>query len=270
MSASVKGVRRDTADPTHWNFMLDQQNKIGYIRITGFQEETAAELKAALATLTQHEGMRGIILDLRFNPGGLLKAAVDISDMFLQDGVIVSTKGRSARTRPQSKWSAHADTLISPNMPMVVMVNQYSASASEIFSGAMQDLHRGLIVGHRSFGKGSVQNLLGIGNERRVNGDPEAMMKLTMAYYYLPNGESLHRRDGNKKWGVDPDVAVDLTPDQLNDLLKTRNDSDIIHQAGVPDTAPASMPATAKQPTPDTQLDTAVLMMRQQLVQTKT
>ncbi len=266
--SSVKGVRRDTADPTHWDFMLDPQNKIGYIRVTGFQKDTPEELKAALATLTQ-QGMRGLVMDFRFNPGGLLNAAVDMCDMFLQDGVIVSTKGRSARTRPQS-WNAHADTLISPNMPMVVLVNEYSASASEIFSGAMKDLHRALIVGHRSFGKGSVQNLLGIGNERRVNGDPEAMMKLTMAYYYLPNGENLHRRDGNKTWGVDPDVAVDLTPDQLNDLLKTRNDSDIIHQAGIPDTAPASMPATAKEPTPDTQLDTAVLMMRLQLVQSKT
>ncbi len=152
---------------------------------------------------------------------------------------------------------------------MVVLVNEYSASASEIFSGAMKDLHRALIVGHRTFGKGSVQNLLGIGNERRANGDPEAMMKLTMAKYYLPNGESLHRTDGAKNWGVDPDVAVDLTPDQLNDLLKARNDSDIIRRGGAA-TAPASMPATTKGPTPDTQLDTALLMMRLQLVQSKT
>ena len=83
-----------------------------------------------LATLTQ-QGMRGLVMDFRFNPGGLLNAAVDMCDMFLQEGVIVSTKGRSVRTREQ-KWTAHSDTLISPNMPMVVLVNEYSASASEI------------------------------------------------------------------------------------------------------------------------------------------
>src|SRR5262249_20584842 len=154
------------------------------------------------------------VLDLRFNPGGLLQAAVDMSDMFLQDGVIVSTKARTARARPQT-WRANQPTEISPNMPMIVLVNEYSASASEIFSGAMKDLHRALIVGHRTFGKGSVQNLLPLTDTRRPGGEwPDAMMKLTMAYYYLPNGESLHRRDGQKTWGVEPDVVVDLTPDQ--------------------------------------------------------
>jgi carboxyl-terminal processing protease len=266
--ASIKGFRRDPQDTSRWDFMMDPDNKIGYIRITGFQEDTAEDLEKALRGL-QAKGMRGVILDLRFNPGGLLNAAVDISDMFLQDGVIVSTRGRSLRARPQ-EWRAHSDTIIPPNMPMVVLVNEYSASASEIFSGAMKDLHRALIVGHRSFGKGSVQNLLKIGDDVRPDGNPEAMMKLTMAYYYLPNGESLHRRDNAKKWGVDPDVVVDLTPEQLADLLKSRRDSEIIRAPGTPTEAPATSPGAKKEePVADTQLDTALLMMRLQLVQSK-
>jgi carboxyl-terminal processing protease len=260
--ASVKGFQRHAADTSKWDYMIDPDTKIGYIRITGFQEETADELKSTLLQL-QEDGMRGIILDLRFNPGGLLKAAVDISDMFLQDGVIVSTKGRSVNTR-ESKWSARGDTVVPATMPLIVMVNQYSASASEIFSGAMQDLHRGLIVGHRSFGKGSVQNLLPIGSERAADGNFEAEMKLTTSYYYLPKGESLHRRDGNKKWGVDPDVAVDVTPDQLYELNDQRRENDILHTSG---DVPLTQPATKKAPIADTQLDTALLMMRLQLIQ---
>ena len=129
-------------------------------------------------------------------------------------------------------------------MPMVVLVNEYSASASEIFSGAMKDLHRALIVGHRSFGKGSVQNLLKIGTASRADGNPVAMMKLTMAYYYLPNGESLHRKERAKNWGVDPDIGVDLTPDQLTSLLKHLRDNDIIPASAKKDAA-ATAPAGA-------------------------
>jgi carboxyl-terminal processing protease len=263
---SIKGVDRDMSNPDSpkWNFMLDKDSKIGYIRITGFQEDTARDLEAAL-TLLQKQGAQGIILDLRFNPGGLLKAAVDISDMFLEQGVIVSTKGRTPAARDQ-RWLAHKDSVVPPSMPIVVLVNQYSASASEIFSGAIKDHHRGLIVGQRSFGKGSVQNLIPLGSGAKV----DALMKLTMAYYYLPDGESLHRRDGNTKWGVDPDVQVDLTPKQLADMVKARRDAEIIHRGGTaaattPDTAPATGPA--KDAVLDTQLDTALLMLRLQLVQ---
>jgi carboxyl-terminal processing protease len=196
--------------------------------------------------------------------------------MFLESGVIVSTKGRSSREKPE-EWRAHAAVQIPMNMPLILLVNEYSASASEIFAGAMKDLHRATIVGHRTFGKGSVQKLLNIANALRPDGLPEAEMKLTMAYYYLPNGENLHRRDGSKTWGVDPDVVVDLTPDQLADLLKTRRDKDIIKPTNGTTTAPeaathpATAPATttAEAPAPDTQLETAVLMMRLQLVQSK-
>ena len=271
--ASVKGVRRDMTDPANpkWDFMLDRDNKIGYIRITGFQEDTAHELEKALDSL-QTAGMRGVILDLRFNPGGLLKAAVDMCDMFLDQGTIVSTEGRTLAARDH-KWTAHRDTVVPTTLPVVVLVNQYSASASEIFSGALKDHHRSLTVGQRSFGKGSVQNLIPIGGRGH-----EALMKLTMSLYYLPNHESIHRRDGATKWGVDPDVQVELTPRQLADLVKQRRDSEIIRRdasgdalpaatATAPTTGAATQNGNGKEPVIDTQLDTGLLMLRLQLVQ---
>jgi carboxyl-terminal processing protease len=267
---SVKGVDRDPKDPTKWNFLLDPESKIGYVRITGFQQGTADELDAAVTALNK-QGMRGLVLDLRFNPGGLLGSAVDMSDMFLDAGTIVSTRGRSARAKA-SEWKAHSAVQVPVNMPMIVLVNEYSASASEIFAGAMKDLHRATIIGHRTFGKGSVQQVLHFG--LAPSGLPESELKLTMAYYYLPNGENLHRRDGSKTWGVDPDIAVDLTPDQLSDLVSTRRERDIIRPNGggatAPESAPASAPAaTTKARSPDTQLETAMLMMRLQLLQSR-
>ena len=105
--------------------MVDPESKIGYVRLTQFQAESAQQLHDTLLDL-QAKGMKGLIMDLRFNPGGLLNSAIDISDMFLQDGTIVSTKGRSAKAMPR-KWVAHKETVIPPTMPVVVLVNQYSA-----------------------------------------------------------------------------------------------------------------------------------------------
>jgi carboxyl-terminal processing protease len=265
---SVKGFQRDSKDHTQWDFMLDRDSKIGYVRVTGFQDNTPVELKRALNALTT-QGMRGLVLDLRFNPGGLLDKAVSLCDMFLQEGLIVSTDGRNPAEHQE--WKAEIPTDISPNMPMIVLVNEYSASASEIFAGAMKDHHRATIIGHRTFGKGSVQKVRDIGHIHLPDEAPEAMMKLTMAYYYLPNKETPHRRDGEKTWGVEPNIIVDFTPDQLNDLLRQRRDLDIIRPANAPAsaTAPATGtgPATtAEAPAPDTQLETAMLMMRLHLV----
>lgn len=266
-SASVKGYKRDAADPAKWLYMIDPETKIGYVRITGFQEETTTELKNALQAL-QAQGCRGVVLDLRFNPGGLLKAAIEMSRLFLNTDrepapTIVSTKGNMT-----ARWEAKArgTPFVSPTLPVTVLINQYSASASEIFSGAIKDLHRGLVIGHRSFGKGSVQDVMAIGE------DEKAAFKLTKSYYYLPEGESLHRRDGEKKWGVEPDINVEMTPPQIRALLEARRDSDIIakNAATEPATQPASQPATAKtpkEPLLDTQLETALLMLRLQLSQ---
>lgn len=255
---SVKGFKRDPEDPNHtrWLYMIDPDTKIGYVRLMQFQNDSASELRKVLRQL-QDNGMRGLVLDLRFNPGGLLDQAVEISDMFLDHGTIVSTRGRVMH---RQEIQADRETFVPMSLPLVVLVNQYSASASEIFSGAMKDLHRGLIVGQRTFGKGSVQNVLTLGEK--------SLMKLTMSKYYLPEGESLHRNEGSKTWGVEPDVVVDMTPNQIQALISNRRDTDVILR-GESTTQPATRSDTTKpdiEPLIDTQLDTALMLLRLQLV----
>jgi carboxyl-terminal processing protease len=196
---SVLGDRRKPDD--QWDFLLDKDKKIGYIRITSFIQTTADELKKALHLL-RDEGMKGLILDLRDDPGGLLSAAVEVSDIFLDKGEIVSTKGRNT---PPKSYSARKNGPYEA-MPMVVLVNQNSASASEIVSAALQDHHRATIVGQRSYGKGSVQNIFELD-------DGQSVLKLTVASYYRPSGENIHRFKNAKttdKWGVSPDPGCEV------------------------------------------------------------
>jgi carboxyl-terminal processing protease len=200
---TVLGDHRKPND--QWDFLLDKDRKIAHIRITGFNQNTADELKKALAQIAD-EGAKGLILDLRDDPGGLLSAAVEVSDLFLSGGEIVSTKGRNTAPR---KYDARRDSPYE-ELPMVVMVNQYSASASEIVSAALQDHGRAVVVGQRSYGKGSVQNILDLE-------DGYSVLKLTVASYYRPSGENIHRFRTSKpsdKWGVSPDkgMEVKLTP----------------------------------------------------------
>ncbi len=170
--------------------MIDRERGIGYFRITSFQKTTLRELDAALWKL-HREGMQRLIIDVRNNPGGLLPAAVDVSDRFVDRGVIVSTRGRSAEedatftARESDKW----------RMPLVVIVDQDSASAAEIFSGAIHDLQRGTIVGVRSYGKGSVQGIFPLDGTN-------AGIRLTTAKFYSPTGKPYNRV------GVVPDVEV--------------------------------------------------------------
>jgi carboxyl-terminal processing protease len=261
--SSIKGIQRDPQDIAKWNFLIDPEQKIGYIRITQFQEDTAEQLRAALNTL-EAQGLRGLVVDLRFNPGGYLSSAIEISDMFLDEGTIVSTKGRTQRP---NRWPATSELKVAKELPMMVLVNQHSASASEIFSGAMRDLGRATIVGQRSFGKGSVQNI------NQIGWRGEAILKVTTSYYYLPNNESLHRTEGAKTWGVEPDVIVEMTPAQTASLLKQRRDSEIIaaRNATQPDdatTQPTTGPAAtqaAEEPVVDAQLETALILLRTHL-----
>jgi len=257
---SINGISRDPA--THdWNYMIDPEYNIGYIRIVQFQSDTADELLAAIDVLmSQH--VRGIIIDLRDNPGGLLETCVHICNLFLTQGTIVSTRGRSS---PLDILSADGAPVLPPDIPMILLINQNSASASEIFSGAMHDLHRALIVGHQSFGKGLVQNQI------YLSEDQSAMMKLTMANYYLPNGESIQRQPYATRWGVQPDVKVPFSPAQLDGLELTWEINDIISGKNAPPaTQPTTKPVSSAtiQEKFDTQLDTALMLMRLQLVQT--
>ncbi len=144
-----------------WDFMLDPKLRIGYVRLTAFSRDTAGQLRQALKQL-QAEKLRGLILDLRFNPGGLLTAAVDTSGLFISEGRIVSTEGRNS---PKQVFDAHKDGTFE-GFPMVVLVNRFSASASEIVAACLQDHHRAVIVGERTWGKGSVQNLIDLEDGR--------------------------------------------------------------------------------------------------------
>jgi carboxyl-terminal processing protease len=213
---TVKGWRR--RENGEWDYMIDPDHKIGYIRVTQFTRTTASNVASALKEL-RGQGVRSVVLDLRFNPGGLLRSARDVTAEFLASGTVVTTKGRQiARQvlRVDGEGNYHSGDL-------VVLVNELSASAAEIVSGALQDWDRAVIVGQRSYGKGSVQNVINLGDGR-------AYLKLTTAYYYLPSNRLLHRRNGDKKWGVDPDVSVYVTPDQMREWLDIRRKTDLIQE----------------------------------------
>src|SRR3989338_2381835 len=174
--------------------MVDNDYNVGYLAVTNFQEHTVRDMDAAIQDLLK-KGMKCLVLDLRFNPGGLLNVAVDMADKFLERGVIVSTKGRDKTQN--YVYKAHKKGT-NPNFPLVVLENNGSASASEIVAGAIKDHKRGLLLGIKTFGKGSVQSLIPVG-------DGKAALKLTTARYYTPSGGCIHEK------GIEPDISVSLT-----------------------------------------------------------
>ena len=180
----------------------------GYLRITQFQVDTGKEVGKALARLKKENGGRleGLVLDLRNNPGGVLQSAVEVTDHFLEDGLIVYTKGRIANS--ELRFSADKANA-SEGVPLVVLINGGSASASEIVAGALQDHKRGVVMGTSSFGKGSVQTVLPLTNDRAL--------KLTTALYFTPKGRSIQAQ------GIIPDITVErarLTREEQGDMLK--------------------------------------------------
>src|SRR6266404_9296354 len=169
-------------------------NNIGYIRVTSFNEQTDVGLNNAMKNLKQQANNKliGVILDLRNNPGGLLDQAVAVSDAFLEKGEIVSTRGR--RADDAQRYNARPGD-IATGLPMAVLINGGSASASEIVAGALQDHHRAVVIGTKSFGKGSVQTIIPLAGH--------GAMRLTTARYYTPSGRSIQAR------GIDPDIVVE-------------------------------------------------------------
>ncbi|MCH7526321.1 MAG: PDZ domain-containing protein, partial [Planctomycetes bacterium] len=211
---SVKGCRRKPDDLQKWDFLLDSDAGVGYIGVNSFQENTVDQLHTAIDE-AQGDGMRGLILDLRFNPGGLLKSAVEMTQLFLnREDLIVETRG--LRDKPWRNAKARHDGPFT-SLPLIVLVNEHSASASEIVSGALQDHGRGIILGERTFGKFSVQKLMQL-----IGGG--AHLKLTTARYYLPSGRSLHHDDGASEWGIMPDVEVSLVPKEVRRILSMKRE----------------------------------------------
>ena len=201
---SVLGDRRRLNGT--WEFAMEEDPRIAYMRLELFGEKTTVELKTALASVRKE--CKGLIIDLRDNTGGLLMAAKDICDMFLDDGEIVSTRGRNDRI--DQRYYAKPGAEIENSVPIVILINEHSASASEVVAGCMQDRCRATIVGDRSFGKGSVQNVIPLDGGL-------AAMRLTTAYYYPPSGRLIHREPNAKPedvWGVSPDDGLVVKLDE--------------------------------------------------------
>ncbi|HNZ09948.1 MAG: putative CtpA-like serine protease [Deltaproteobacteria bacterium ADurb.Bin151] len=202
-------------------------HNIGYIRISSFNEKTAADLRKALADVkVKSDPMQGLVLDLRNDPGGLLNQAIEVSDMFLRSGVIVSTRGRtkSMETRMQAKDDGAREVTV----PMVVLVNEGTASAAEIVAGALQDNGRALIAGTQTFGKASVQTVIRL--------EDGSALKLTTARYYTPKGRSIQAE------GIKPDLIVklkkpsqDTTDSQPDEMMREKDLEGHILPAGEED-----------------------------------
>ena len=225
---TVLGLNRREDNLKEFDWFVDKSSGIAYIRLIQFTEHTADDLKKHVERL-EGEGAKALVLDLRENPGGLLKSAVDVSDMFLSAGKIVSTKDRHGAGKT---WEARVDgTVFEPaaERPMAVLVNKNSASAAEIVAAALQDNKRAVIVGERSYGKGSVQKLIKLG------GDPPAALKLTTDTYWRPNGENMHRYPDNKEtdtWGVKPSPGFEIAMKDAErlDYLRYKRNKDIIRK----------------------------------------
>jgi carboxyl-terminal processing protease len=188
---------------------VDAEKKVGYVRLLQFQEDSWDKLRDGIDRL-KADGMKALILDLRFNGGGLLVQAEKIADLFISEGVIVETKGRLPEAN--SKVEARKDDTY-PYFPMVVLVNEGTASASEIVAGALQDHRRAILIGGKTYGKGSVQQYL-----KEDLGDGSGF-KYTIARYFTPNGRWIDRKNG-KDYGLAPDIAVETTAEDTLALME--------------------------------------------------
>jgi len=247
---TVLGHKR--RDNDEWDHYIDAENKIAYVRLTSFARNTARDLKKVMADL-ERQGIKGFVLDLRFNPGGLLNSASDISDLFIDDGLIVTIKPRVGQEH--SFQGERAGSML--NFPMVCLINGGSASGSEIVSACLQDHKRAVIVGERSYGKGSVQNIL----DFKATG---GQLKMTTASFWRPNGKNLNKSStkgtDDEDWGVRPDkdFLVELSRKERDDLAIYQRDVEIIPRRDLP-------PKEKKEVFKDKQLEKGLEYLRGQI-----
>lgn len=227
-------VERDQIHtPAVTSIMLEQG--VGYVRVIQFQERVAVEVQDAIKGLSKNAPLKGLVLDLRNNPGGLLDEAVEMADLFIEQGVIVSTKGRGEDDVKRARRSGTLDYF-----PMVLMINDGSASASEILAGALQDHKRAIVLGEPSYGKGSVQNII-----RLENG---GALRLTVAKYYTPNGRPI-----DPKNSIVPDVFLAASEQEQEEVYdETDSGSSILRDQKV-------------DPAQDSQLREAIAQVKKQL-----
>lgn len=244
---SVKGDVLGT-DGT-WDFRLSTHPRIGYIRVTQFVNHTVEEMEEAIKKVDGN--VDSIIIDLRGNLGGLLDAAIKISDMFLpSDKLIVETRGRNSQIKQQEY--SRTKPLVSNNIPIVILINGESASASEIVSACLQDHQRCVVAGQRSYGKGTVQEVIPLERGR-------AKMHLTTATYWRPSGRNIHRLPGltdEDQWGVVPNdgMDVELDPQEWAKIQLQRSERDIENFNG----EESMVLNDDSEPVPDRQLDKAI------------
>jgi len=258
---TVRGWQR--TETGEWLHMVDQANKIGYIRITNFSDKTADDFEKVLRQL-ERQGMKGLIIDLRYNTGGLLSSAIKISDKFLEEGMIVSTRPRFG----QWTYASAHKRKTHPNYPVAVLINRFSASASEIVSGALADKshQRAILVGERTYGKGSVQGITG-------HPGKNAQLKYTMAYYHLPSGQRVESKDamkalGRDDWGVGPHIEVKLRSDELIKLRDLQRDNDVLVKADHDNNnAPLKKRTIEETLAIDSQLEAGLLVIKTKLIQ---
>jgi carboxyl-terminal processing protease len=260
---SIRGWKR--TETGGWLYMIDEPNKIGYVRLTGFTGETASDLEKALRDL-EADGMKGLILDLRFNSGGLLPSAIQVADKFIRKGPIVTTLrlGREVTLGKAQARGTH------PDYPLVILINGSSASASEIVAGALGDTkyHRAILVGERTHGKGLVQSIMDYPGGT-------AQLKYTMAHYYLPSGQRVRSREevekeGGKDWGIGPDIEMDLRSDELRTMLKVQRENDVLVQADHdPNSASVSKHTAEETLKADPQLAIGLLIIRSKLIESE-
>jgi carboxyl-terminal processing protease len=284
---SVQGWRKsgynELSEPK-WEWFVDADAGIAYVRLTGFNEDTFGDFIRAMRDITGQRELKGLVLDLRGNPGGLLQSAVAFTNAFLRSGRIVSVEDRDG----QELHAFTADRGRAPlaDIPAVVLINEGSASASEIVSGALEAHDAAVVIGERSFGKGSVQEVHEIGG-RGLEAD--ANVKYTVQHYLLPakpgqaKGRLVHKKLGSEDWGVVPDLEVRLSPDQVERINKLRAAADDMPEEALeglgeapvqpesPDGAVAKAPEAPKEPADpsdlvkkgvDPQLELAVILLQ--------
>lgn len=222
---SIKGWEKTGPGDDDWNWFIDPEAGIGYIRLTGFSSDSTRDFDRAISKMRE-QGLNGLVFDLRYNPGGLLDQAVGIASRFIPEGMVVRTVDAIGIPQEQQNAARIPSRLDLSQLPVVILINEGSASASEIVAGsvqaaAKQGLNNSLIVGQRSFGKGSVQNVF-------VLPGGLAGMKLTTHFYRVNSPRVIHKMPGATEWGVDPDLEVDMLPSQQQDALLLRRDADVL------------------------------------------
>ncbi len=256
---AARGWKRDGASEDTWDWFVDPEHRIGYVRLSQFLNGATDQTRSAINDM-RRQGLDALILDLRYNSGGLLNEAVDLANLFMDGGIVVTQEDADGRV--QDIQRARAGRALIGDMPVVVLVNGGSASASEIVAGALQDHDKAVLVGSRTYGKGSVQRIFPLDRAGK------AAFKLTTQYYKLPSGRLIHRQPGESSWGIAPDVEVRMTPAEISEALIVRRDADIVpvDRQGRALIDEVTDPDVLIEDGLDPQLHTAVLLLRAKLL----